>query len=823
MRRNAILLLSAALVAGVTGSTSAHASAPKALSRAPAPSKVPITLVTGDVAWLTTAANGSHAWQFQPAAGDAHPSFQHFMVAGDDYVLPSAAAPYVESGKLDVSLFDVTALARSSYDDTKHPALPLTLDYGSSAKAGARQVAVNEPRATAAQFWQSLTAGAPARTAALADGLRSIRLAASIGAKLLVHTAPRDQANVSVTVNLIGRDGGPGVLNGLVFFTDLATGNLYFGSASSPTSLPPSTYLINTDLTDPADPAGGESDDVLIVQPETVISADTTITLDARQAHEITVQPPQRDAVGVFGTNAYTFLRTFGSTTQGFDYSFFAPTRIFTVGTGPVADGTLNFATAWTFGSKALDIRAGSLDLGPVQYPQFSPEFNGLSTATLVYAGAGHIADFAKLDVRGKVAVVQQTAGVLPGEQAMNAARAGASGLLIVAANPGPAYIYAGRPLIPVVGVPQQQGTALKALLASGPASAFIQGVSQSPYRDELLYPVSGQIPAGASYQATPDQLATVVNQFDYATPSTGQALEYEGCGTALDPYLADFEWLNPLDLPSTQVEYVTARPDTFCTRTIAPPNSPTGVVRPDTGYQPGATIIEPWLHGPIAPGAVSPYGSVTRTGDTFDFTDISEWNDQTHFSYADDGPAPVVTLARDGVVLATGNLLQTAWNAVPDATPAVYQLTDDVRRTLTGWTTSTATHTAWTFNSATPAAGVSAPLPLLVTRYDLPSLDQRNRARAGIPVPLRLTITPQAQAGTTAAQSAKVWFSTDDGTTWHAVPTAPLGSAGSFGAIIPAVSAGTGTGYVSLRVQGADNAGNQIDQTVIRAYAIAP
>ncbi len=123
----------------------------------------------------------------------------------------------------------------------------------------------------------------------------------------------------------------------MLFFTDLATGNLYFGSATSPNSLPPSTYLINTDLTDPGDPAGGESDDVLIVQPETVISADTTITLDARQAHEITVRPPQSGAVGVFGDNAYTFLRTDGPTTTGFDYSFFAPTRIFTVGTAPVA------------------------------------------------------------------------------------------------------------------------------------------------------------------------------------------------------------------------------------------------------------------------------------------------------------------------------------------------------------------------------------------------------------------------------------------------------------------------------------------------------
>ncbi len=213
----------------------------------------------------------------------------------------------------------------------------------------------------------------------------------------------------------------------------------------------------------------------------------------------------------------------------------------------------------------------------------------------------------------------------------------------------------------------------------------------------------------------------------------------------------------------------------------------------------------------------------MTRTGDTFDFTNISEWNDQTHFSYAYDGPAPVVTLSRDGVVLATGSLLQTGWNAAPDATPAVYQLTDDVRRTLTGWATSTATHTAWTFNSATPAAGVSAPLPLQVARYDMPSLDQRNRAQAGIPVPLRLTITPQPQADTAAAQSAKVWYSTDDGATWQAVLTAPLGSAGSFGAIIPAVSATTGTGYISLKIHGADNTGGQIDQTVIRAYAIAP
>lgn len=86
-----------------------------------------ITLLTGDVVALNVTADGRQAaWIADPVSPDAEP--QIYDLDGELYVVPAEAAPYVTSGALDESLFNVTLLAESGYDDGATDKLPLLIE-----------------------------------------------------------------------------------------------------------------------------------------------------------------------------------------------------------------------------------------------------------------------------------------------------------------------------------------------------------------------------------------------------------------------------------------------------------------------------------------------------------------------------------------------------------------------------------------------------------------------------------------------------------------------------------------------------------------------
>jgi hypothetical protein len=65
--------------------------------------------------------------------------FERFTRRGDRYVVPSEAGPLVQSGKLDLELFNVTGLVRQGYDDARSSILPLLVrSAGSGARWGCR-------------------------------------------------------------------------------------------------------------------------------------------------------------------------------------------------------------------------------------------------------------------------------------------------------------------------------------------------------------------------------------------------------------------------------------------------------------------------------------------------------------------------------------------------------------------------------------------------------------------------------------------------------------------------------------------------------------
>src|SRR3954469_11022587 len=86
---------------------------------------VAVTLVTGDVVHLSTYADGRQSAAIERGAISGHKDFQTVQHDGDVFVFPEVAAPYIQSGKLDQRLFDVSKLAAQGATGD----LPLILEY----------------------------------------------------------------------------------------------------------------------------------------------------------------------------------------------------------------------------------------------------------------------------------------------------------------------------------------------------------------------------------------------------------------------------------------------------------------------------------------------------------------------------------------------------------------------------------------------------------------------------------------------------------------------------------------------------------------------
>ncbi|WP_329003733.1 S8 family peptidase [Kribbella sp. NBC_00709] len=116
-------LLAAVVVSSLLLTTTpAHAAQPAAANPTPGASIQRITLVTGDVAELTTSANG----QVSARLTDDEP-YYFGTFDGELSLIPSEAYPLLTAGRLDKRLFNLTELAAQGYDDASSDRLPLLL------------------------------------------------------------------------------------------------------------------------------------------------------------------------------------------------------------------------------------------------------------------------------------------------------------------------------------------------------------------------------------------------------------------------------------------------------------------------------------------------------------------------------------------------------------------------------------------------------------------------------------------------------------------------------------------------------------------------
>ena len=233
----------------------------------------------------------------------------------------------------------------------------------------------------------------------------------------------------------------------------------------------------------------------------------------------------------------------------------------------------------------------------------------------------------------------------------------------------------------------------------------------------------------------------------------------------------------------------------------------------PPIGYQAGRTYREQWnqgVFGPVLPDCAAflfPCPPVlSRDGDELEIAPrpYGDSAGRQLFRPVDQ----TITVYRNGEQIAQVPDPGATVEVPPER--ATYRVevsaeTGDQRIPL-----STSVDVAWTFRSG--HLDGPEPLPVSVVRFT-PRLDQHNTAPAGrgyvIPVDV------QGQPGSDAAKLKRltVAVSFDDGASWRRVPVI----AGRFALVDHPAEAG----FVSLRASATDRAGNTVEQTVIRAYAI--
>ncbi|MGW2095593.1 S8 family serine peptidase [Promicromonospora sukumoe] len=206
--------------------------------------------------------------------------------------------------------------------------------------------------------------------------------------------------------------------------------------------------------------------------------------------------------------------------------------------------------------------------------------------------------------------------------------------------------------------------------------------------------------------------------------------------------------------------------------------------------------------------------GAFTVADDTLGVR-LVPWSDAEGHPFASfNGQSTRLRVWQDGDAVA-----DQTWPSAEVALPvggAAHRVVLDSTQEASWWERSTRTSTEWRFRAA---PGAAAPAVLDVG-YAVKGLDARNEAPRGTRVTLTVGSAEGGQDGRSAKNrvtSARLWWSADDGATWHAASLADQRP----GTFTGTVRVPRGTEHVSLRVEARDASGGTVKQTVTRAYTV--
>ncbi|MFD3533634.1 S8 family serine peptidase [Streptomyces sp. NPDC058664] len=655
----------------------------------------------------------------------------------------------------------------------------------------------------------------------LATGPGGVR----VSTPFALHIEPE---TVTLRVKLIDRQGDPaaGASSLDVIGTDTATGERRFndGAADQVYRLRPGSYFLSSFVTTPDAGEGATLVDSLsyLARPQFELRKDTTVVLDAREAHELSVRtdrPSERR-----GTTL-AFARTWDDTwTHG--GSMAAPRTVrghYASVEGEARNGDFEFGSYWRSAAPQItSLRTtDGLTLHPVTASTDSANLDGTGSARLVDAGTGTPDELKAAGVQGRLALVRlPDTSANAATLARNAKAAGALGAVTYRDAPGrwyPGGSFTGLGL-PVLGIPTAEARALLGRLAGGEVTLVWKATAKSPYVYNLAFPETGELDDDRDYRVRDARLGRTDSRYG----SAGIATDFMDFANAYRPsgLSVSFAGLESVPAPGTRTEFYTPG-DTHWQQRIGS-SFPFGELMtglPRT-YGAGEKRTEKWYDGVIAPtaprdGTGAPVLTAERQGNLIGFA-AAMWGDSTHHaepgSFGDIGN---LRLRRDGELVG-----ENGWPSGVFEVPAeagAYELEQNTMKIGSKvWARSTSVNSVWKFTSKLDESVYSQGIPILFPRYDLPE-DGLKTLAANDGQHIGLTVTGHAGYTPAALTSAKLSYSYDGGTTWTEARVSQQG--GTWTATVN--HAGAAGRPVTLKTELTDTNGNSVTQTVVRAYDV--
>ncbi|MFD6492735.1 S8 family serine peptidase [Streptomyces sp. NPDC060188] len=625
---------------------------------------------------------------------------------------------------------------------------------------------------------------------------------------------------VTLRVKLVDRLGRPAGSASSVDLigTDDASGERRFneGATDQTYEIRPGSYFLSSFVATP-DTEGTLVDSLTyLARPQLEIRKDTTVVLDARTAHRLSVRTDQpselRGATLGFArswddTWLHAGTAAGGRSVRGYYASV----------DGRASHGTFEFDSFWRAAAPQISELAvvGGPVLHPVTGSTSSANLDGTGRARLVDAKSGTADELA--GTRGKIALVKLPDNGSASTVATAAKAAGALAVLAYREAPGrwyPSTGFTGGPL-PVLGIPADEA---HALLASPDVTLRWKATAKSPYVYNLAFPETGQLQHAVSYRVRDRDLAA-----DHATyRAMGTATDYVDLPSFSRPsgLTGSFAELETVPAPFERTEYSSAGTTGWGHQVSS--SFPFGefMIDPVRTYSTGERRSEEWYGGVLSPAtpldasgeqalAAERQGNLIGAAPGF-------WGDAQHLgvqgSFGDIGS---MELRRDGVSLGESSVPYGVFE-VP-AEDASYELTlATVKIGSRVWNRSTQTVTTWSFRSHLEEDVFSQGIPLLFPRYTLPEDGLKTlAAKDG----QRITLSATGHAGYRPGEltSAKLSYSYDDGKTWTSAATARRD--GRWTATVD--HSGAQGKHVTLKAELTDAAGNSVGQTVNRAYDV--
>ncbi|WP_049580185.1 S8 family serine peptidase [Streptomyces sp. SBT349] len=648
------------------------------------------------------------------------------------------------------------------------------------------------------------------RVVATGDGVRVVT-------PFALHVEPE---TVSLRVKLVDRDGEPaaGTSSLDLVGIDAATGErrVNGGAIDQAFRVRPGTYFLSAFVTT------SDSSLTYLARPEVEVTRDTTLVLDAREAHRLSVATDRDSEVR---GSTFAFSRTWDQWLHyGTAFGGRALTGRYARIEGAAREGEFEFGSYWRTAAPLIEELSvvGGPELDPLPAHTGASNLDGTGEARLVDAGSGTPAELADAGAEGAVALVE-----FPDDRpsaiqvADDAEAAGAVAVVAHRPTPGrwlPAIRFDGLPL-PVLAVESDEAADLAQRLSAGEVTLRWDATAVSPHQYNLAFHEDGRLTSARDYRPRDHQLARV----DATYHAMGQAGDYTDYLAAYRPSGAALSVGHTQVVPSpgTRTEFYAPGEGTAWNHILSS-SYPWGESMTDRHrvHRAGERREESWYDGVIAPVAPrdengEPVLAAERQGHLMGLA-TAQWGDGSHHGQAGSfGDIGRLTLYRDGEEVGSSAWPFGAFEVEPEE--ATYRLEQRVGKygePSEVWHRSTAVDTAWTFRSALDPDVHSQPLPVMFPRYTLPEDGMKTlAAEDGLTIGLSAQGHLGYEPGPLA--SAALSWSYDGGATWTEADVDPE----TWTATVD--HAGASGEQVTLRAHLTDAAGNSVTQTVARAYDV--